>query len=253
MGLPELWYEIREADGEQVKADWVARVQQEWAPLQLTDRIIVALPHHTDADIATAQAHKPACQVIRVVGGEALGCGDHSTTVLCAQWLQSKVRSLPPSCSVLDYGAGSGVLAFVAALSGVQGRVDGVELDAAALDSACANAELNGLASVRFFRPGHGAPGADSPRARQGPHPPLPASHRGRYNIVVANIISLALGSCAPTLAALARPGAWLGLSGVLEGQVPEVQAAYGPWFGTLRVVTERDGWVLLEGVRCEG
>lgn len=66
---------------------------------------------------------------------------------------------------------------------------------------------------------------------------------------VVANILRGPLIELAPRLAAYARPGAALALSGVLEEQTPAVIEAYAPWFQDFEVATE-ERWALVTAVR---
>ena len=69
---------------------------------------------------------------------------------------------------------------------------------------------------------------------------------------MVANILRGPLIELASRLAGYARPGAVLGLSGVLEEQAPAVMAAYAPWFDSFQVATE-ERWALLTAVRRGG
>jgi len=71
----------------------------------------------------------------------------------------------------------------------------------------------------------------------------LPAAD---YDIVVSNILAQPLIVLAPLLA---RRGARIALSGILEAQADEVAHAYEPWFET--GIADRDGgWILLAGKR---
>jgi len=66
---------------------------------------------------------------------------------------------------------------------------------------------------------------------------------------VVANILKGPLVELAPRLAAYARPGALLGLSGILKMQAPEILEAYGPVFEDFEV-QEEEGWALITATR---
>jgi ribosomal protein L11 methyltransferase len=69
----------------------------------------------------------------------------------------------------------------------------------------------------------------------------------GKFDIVVANILSSPLKLMAPMLSGRVAPGGSLVLSGVLARQAEEVAAAYAP-FIKLGVWAEQDGWVALHG-----
>ncbi len=128
---------------------------------------------------------------------------------------------------VLDYGCGSGILALAAAKLGAA-RVDGVDVDPQAVETALANARANGV-ELR----------AALPEA-------LPVA---RYDIVVSNILAQPLIVLAPLLAERTAPGGRLALAGILHSQGEEVAAAYRPWFEA--DATELcEGWVLVSGVR---
>lgn len=66
---------------------------------------------------------------------------------------------------------------------------------------------------------------------------------------MVANILTNPLCVLAPLLAARTRAGGRIALSGILAPQADQVAAVYRPFF-ELDVRAEREGWVLLEGMR---
>jgi ribosomal protein L11 methyltransferase len=128
---------------------------------------------------------------------------------------------------VLDYGCGSGILAIAASKLGAA-RVDGVDLDPQAVETANANARTNGV-ELR----------ATLPEA-------LPAAI---YDIVVSNILAQPLILLAPLLAARTAPLGRIALAGILESQAADVSNAYAPWFH-METTSLDDGWALLTGVR---
>jgi ribosomal protein L11 methyltransferase len=67
------------------------------------------------------------------------------------------------------------------------------------------------------------------------------------FDLVLANILANPLIELAAHLAALARPGGDLVLSGILEAQAEQVRVAYEPWF-TFSPPLVQDGWVRLHG-----
>ena len=143
---------------------------------------------------------------------------------LCLEWLE---RTVSPSCSVLDYGCGSGILAIAAARLGA-GRVAGVDIDPQAVESARANAERNEVSALF----------ADSAE---------PVA--GEYDLVVANILSNPLRVLAPAICAHVRSGGCLALSGILREQAEEIIAIYAQWL-PMEVADTREDWVCLSGVK---
>jgi ribosomal protein L11 methyltransferase len=136
-------------------------------------------------------------------------------------------RLLAGGESVLDYGCGSGILAIAAAKLGAA-RVDGVDVDPQAVETAAANARANGVA-MRAMLPD--------------------ALAETTYDIVVSNVLAQPLIVLAPLLAGRCRPGGRIALSGILQSQAAGVAAAYDAYF-EMSVQAAEDGWVLLEGLR---
>jgi ribosomal protein L11 methyltransferase len=164
--------------------------------------------------------------VLRLDPGLAFGTGNHATTALCLAWLAEADLA---GKSVVDYGCGSGILGIAALLLGAAHTVC-VDHDPQALIATTDNATFNGIAPSRLTVC---APAA-LPRVRAG------------YDVVLANILANPLITLAPRLTSLLRPGGWLVLSGVLEPQWRDVEAAYPAVRFAPPAV--RDGWVAAAG-----
>lgn len=155
--------------------------------------------------------------------GQAFGTGDHPTTRGCLAAMEDLDLS---GRSVADIGCGSGILAVGAALMGAF-PVEGVDVEAPAIEAANENAARNG-ADCRF----HQGLGFD----------PLPAD--AQYDVVLSNIISAALIRLAPQAFERVKPGGWWITSGVITANWPDVlEAAQAEGFG-LDTTWEEDGWV---------
>jgi ribosomal protein L11 methyltransferase len=192
--------------------DWVRASQAQFAPLEVGERLWVGPSWH----------EPPAGRVaVCIDPGLAFGTGSHPSTRLVLIFLENAIKG---GEAVLDYGCGSGILAIAAAKLGAA-RVDAVDLDPQALETAQANAAANG-APVRAMLP-------DT----------LGAAH---YDVVVANILAQPLIALAPLLA---RRGRRIALSGILEDQAAEVARAYAPWFD-MQLAGREQGWALLMGVQ---
>ncbi len=167
--------------------------------------------------------------VVRMDPGLAFGTGTHATTALCLEWLDANP---PVGLEVIDYGCGSGILAIAAARLGAR-RVRAVDIDPQALQATRENARRNGVdeeLSVMF-------PGA------------LDARPAG---LLIANILANPLIELAETLASQVSPAGRIVLSGILDEQAGDVMEAYRRWFD-FRDPVQREGWVLLEGIKCQG
>lgn len=206
--------------------DWVRLTQSQFGPIQVGERIwIIPSWHAADPGLPAATGSEGGAVRIELDPGLAFGTGSHPTTHLCLEWL---AQCLPSGASVLDYGCGSGILAIAASMLGAA-RVDAVDIDEQAVQSTRDNALNN---QVRI-------------------HACLPdAFGTGRFDVVVANILSNPLKVLAPMLANRVAPDGSLVLSGVLERQADEVAAAYEPWL-RMEVWQSRDGWVCLHGRRA--
>ncbi len=197
--------------------DWVRLTQSQFEPVAITRDFWIVPTWHTPPSEAK--------KVIRLDPGLAFGTGTHPTTRMCLRWIARQgAQRVTPWPRVLDYGCGSGILAIAAALHGA-GRVDAVDIDAAAVESARANAIANGVAL----------------------NATLPDAAQGRYELVLANILATPLKLLAPLLCGHLQPRGDLVLAGILERQADELRAAYAPWC-SLDVADSDDGWILMTG-----
>ncbi len=154
--------------------------------------------------------------------GMAFGTGLHPTTQQCLEALSTMPLE---GKGVLDVGTGSGILAIAAAKRGAS-PVVAVDTDALAVDAARENAVRNGVA----IPVGEGS-AADVP---------------GRFDVVIANIVSPVLQRIAPHLAARLSGGGTLLVAGI---NAP-AEAATREAFAHVRLEvldrTARDDWVAL-------
>lgn len=202
--------------------DWVRLTQSQFAPIHIGKNIWVVPSWH--------EAPDPDGLILELDPGLAFGTGSHPTTRLCMEWLEAHPA---PGKTVLDYGCGSGILAMVASKMGA-GDVAGVDIDPQAIESARDNA-LRNHCEIDYYLPDSFAASAK------------PQHATGKFDVVVANILSSPLKLMAPMLSGRVAPGGALILSGVLARQADEVAEAYAP-FIKLGVWAEQDGWVALHG-----
>ncbi|MFQ3668187.1 MAG: 50S ribosomal protein L11 methyltransferase [Fimbriimonadaceae bacterium] len=189
--------------------DWSEVWKQHFKPIRIGPRIVVR-PTWEPFD------PKPDDLPISLDPGQAFGTGDHPTTRMCLEALQE----LPLlGKRVLDVGCGSGILSMAAALLGAA-QVLGTDIDPVAVDVARANIDRE-----------------LSPLAANTPHPYRliefvvcdgleSLQERGRWDVVVSNIISATLIRLAPDVAEVVEPGgAWV-TSGVILDNWPDMLAA---------------------------
>lgn len=195
--------------------DWVRLTQSQFDPIHISDRLWIVPTWHTPTN--------PDAINIVLDPGLAFGTGSHPTTRLCLRWLD---RNLQGGESVLDYGCGSGILAIAALKLGAATAV-GVDVDAQAVTASRDNAIANSVGAAQFFLPNY-AP-------------------KGKYDLVVANILTNPLRLLAPLLADATRSGGQIVLSGILEAQAQDVMSIYAQWFELNEPVFE-DGWSCISG-----
>jgi ribosomal protein L11 methyltransferase len=131
--------------------------------------------------------------------------------------------------SVLDIGTGSGVIALLAHALGA-GRICATENDQVALDSARHNASLNGVPTRIEWRLEED-----------------PAKIRGRFGMVVANILLNTLEELAEKITRKVAPGGRLLLSGLLADQADAAERAYLAQGLKPVLRQQREEWVLVE------
>lgn len=152
----------------------------------------------------------PGEVIVELDPGMSFGTGQHGTTRGCLQLIDRLASS--PGLSLADIGCGSGILAIAAAKLGYSDLV-ALDNDPDAVRIARENAELNGVAGrIRFIAGDCSAAALDH-----------------SHDVVAANILANVLIANAAVLTGyLSRsPAARLILSGILNPQAGEVQAAY--------------------------
>ncbi len=171
--------------------------------------------------------------VVRLDPGLAFGTGTHATTALCLEWLDG----LPlEGKRMLDYGAGSGVLAIAALKLGCRQAV-AMDIDPQAVIACANNAVTNQVDRDLDIL--------------------AKADHIvGPFDVVVANILAGPLVQFAESITEALAESGMLALSGVLCEQADDVMAAYAPWIiFDPPVLRQQDGqvWSRLTGKRRAG
>lgn len=142
--------------------------------------------------------------VVELDPGQAFGTGQHPTTQLCLEALEERLQT---GATVLDVGAGSGILSLAAALLGAA-HVDTVDIDPVAVQATEENAARNGVQGL--VRVGRGSLGEAWP---------FPEPAAGRYDLVLANLSSRIVRELARPLLAALRPDGVALVSGLIEEQ----------------------------------
>jgi ribosomal protein L11 methyltransferase len=240
--------------------DWVLHVQSSWKPCVIGG-FILRFPWHTDEDVKISVEKFGAAPVsdfqeLLLEGGIAFGTGEHPTTQLCLEWITTLLKEDENVETFLDYGAGSGVLGMAACkLKSDSLQAVGIEIDLDAINIANENAVKNGVQMKNYMPRQLGSDDESASlimKAMQRAKVEfLPEEMDGpRFDACAANILAGPLCSLAETIANMLRPGARLGLSGILEWQGEDVVEAYIEYFDDVKVEKEKGGWVLVTGIR---
>jgi ribosomal protein L11 methyltransferase len=176
------------------EVDWAARLQKDFPPIRVAKFYVHGGHVH-------ARPPKGAI-AIRIDAGAAFGTGGHESTRAC---LKALSRMKPKR--VLDVGTGSGILAIAAAKLGA--TVLAVDNDPRAVEVARENVALNKVSdAVRVAR-------TDGYRGV-----------KGKFDVVLANILARPVIRMAPALAKRLAPGGTAVLAGFLKRDAARVLAA---------------------------
>jgi ribosomal protein L11 methyltransferase len=198
--------------------DWLESWKAQFTPLRI-GRFLV---RPTWSDVPPTEG---AIELV-LDPGMAFGTGLHPTT---QQALEAVSNLALEARSLLDVGTGSGILAIAAAKRGAS-PVVAVDTDPLAVEAARENAERNGVA----IPVGSGS-AADVP---------------GRFDFVVANIVSPVLQQIAPDLVRRLAPRGTLVVAGIAAPAEPQTRDAFvRAGLGVLDR-DQCDDWVALALVR---
>jgi len=207
--------------------DW-ATAWKEHFPIMRLGRHIVIKP--------TWREHEPEAGdvVVALDPGMAFGTGLHPTTRLCLVGLERwHEAGLLRGATLLDVGAGSGILVITAGLLGAT-SLCALDTDELAVEATRENARRNGV-DVEAIRGS------------------LPIEGR-RFDLILANLVASLLVELAGELAGTLRPGdgspgsgGRLLASGIYIDREPEVRRAFAA--AGLRVLgrDQETDWVVLE------
>jgi ribosomal protein L11 methyltransferase len=226
--IPEIQVEpVEEQKPQDWDAEWKASFLNAGAGVPIPPFWKV-VPPWVEKSAADRDSHE---KLLKINPGAGFGTGTHETTQLCLEAMGdfSQLKSLQ-GMHALDFGSGSGILSIGLALLGLQ--VDAVEIDSLAVDNALENSELNEVQKqIRFSST-------------------LP-THSKSYDIVIANILKPVLLEFSGRLVQRLKKGGVLILSGLIEGDVSPVVAAYSELLKVpVRRIYEKNEWRALTFVK---
>lgn len=169
---------------------------------------------------------EPGEIVLELDPGMAFGTGTHPSTALCIQMLEKYIQK---GARVLDVGTGSGILLLTALKLGAEFGL-GVDKDENAVSIARQNLSANRIERRRF----------QIQRAN------LLSGVDGRFDLVVANILSKVILQLLDDLKRVLNPQALFICSGILEEDAPVLtEKMHTLGFGVKEMRTHQE-WVVM-------
>lgn len=118
--------------------NWNAKWESSYQPVKIGQKLLIRAPFHdSDPDVEIELIIQPQ---------QSFGTGHHPTTSLMAEKLLTSTLS---GRYIMDLGCGTGVLAILAARLGA-GKVEGIDIEAPAVENAIENARSNKVDSIVF-------------------------------------------------------------------------------------------------------
>ncbi len=213
------------------QTDWSEAWKANFKPIRVGQRLMI-VPAWLNPPLA------PEDIPIRLDPGMAFGTGTHPTTQLCLAAIERHLRpatATPEGCyAMIDLGTGSGILAIAAAKLGSR-PILAVDIDEEAVRVARENIAANGVADRVRVEPGS-----------------LAEILAGQFGVrsapfVVANILARVIVQLLDQgLAQAVSPGGLLTVSGILDSQAYEVNAALKAQGLTLLAQEHIEDWVAI-------
>lgn len=156
--LPAAGYKLERIQNQ----DWQKGWQRFFSPVHVTQNLLI-LPIWENPPPHVEQSH-----IIRIDPGPAFGTGQHGTTKMCLQAMES--LKTEGSQTLLDVGTGSGILAIYGALLGYE-KIEAIDVDPEAVRWAERNIGLNGAEDAIML------------------HGTEIEAIKGRFSLVCANLV----------------------------------------------------------------
>ncbi len=199
--------------------EWATAWKKYYNPVKISERFTI---------VPTWEDYTPVSSdelIIELDPGMAFGTGTHPTTVMCIQALE---RTVTPGDLVVDVGTGSGVLSIAAALLDAK-RIQSLDLDEVAVQSAKQNVELNNVQDKVSVSQGNLLDGVNE-----------------QADIVVANILAEVIMRFTDDVAKVVKPGGFFIASGIIQTKKQDVKEAIITSGFTVEETILMEDWVAI-------
>ena len=200
--------------------NWNATWESQFEPVYVQDQLRIVAPFH---DLAPF----PGMEIV-ILPKMSFGTGHHQTThLICQTMFELDFKGK----TVLDMGAGTGVLAILAEKLGAQ-EIVAIEIEAWSAENILENVALNGSSKITAIHGGAEAIGAQT------------------FDIILANINKNVLLSQLALYAGALVPDGLLLLSGFFTTDAPDLIAAATALGLKHQQTLDRENWAVLQFIK---
>ena len=200
--------------------NWNATWESQFEPVYVQDQLRIVAPFH---DLAPF----PGMEIV-ILPKMSFGTGHHQTThLICQTMFELDFKGK----TVLDMGAGTGVLAILAEKLGAQ-EIVAIEIEAWSAENILENVALNGSTKITAIHGGAEAIGAQP------------------FDIILANINKNVLLSQLALYAGALVPDGLLLLSGFFTTDAPDLIAAATALGLKHQQTLDRENWAVLQFIK---
>ncbi len=206
--------------------DWENGWKKYFKPFEVGENLIIIPSWEEIPDNNTRK-------VLTIDPGMSFGTGQHHTTKLCIEYLEKCVKR---DNTVLDLGSGSGILSIASLLLGAKSAT-AVDIDPLAVDVSKENAALNGFYAPEYCAYQGNILSDDG----------IKDIIKGKYDIVVANIVADVLIAFAPVFKEYMHQNTKLICSGIIAHRLNDVKNALNINGYIIKSETEASEWFAVE------
>jgi len=208
------------------ESEWADNWKKYFKPLKIGDKLLIKPSWEKCSDTEGRT-------VLEIDPASSFGTGQHHTTRLCLELLESTVNK---GDTILDIGCGSGILSIGGVLLGAEKAV-AVDIEKNATVIAKTNAQRNNISDEKY-EVHYGNILSDKT---------LLNSISNQYDIIVANIVADVLIAMSQIFGKLLKKDGALIVSGIIEERMNEVADVIKDCGFVVSSVNVQDGWAAIK------